>query len=147
MAQIHEVRLLDDLDGSVATETVELSLDGTSYEIDLNHTNGAALRDVLAPFIAAARRSGRPSAAPRRSSPRRPREELAEIRNWARSQGMAVSDRGRLPAEVLEAFATRQSTPSTPALGETAPKSKKARKKKSDVGVSPELSRGAADVL
>lgn len=137
MAQIREVRLVDDLDGSVATETVELSLDGTSYEIDLNDTNGAVLRDALAPFIAAARRAGRPTAAPRRSGARRPREELAEIREWARSQGLTVSDRGRLPAEVLDAFAARHSEVPAPVpvpVQEEAPpkRAKKARKMKAE---------------
>lgn len=145
MAQIHDVRLVDDLDGSVATETVHLSLDGTSYEIDLNDTNGAALRDALAPFIAAARRAGLPTAAPRRSGSRRSRGELAEIRDWARSQGLAVSGRGRLAAEVLDAFATRHSEASASAQEGAPPKRvKKGRKTKVEAAALPELAPGVA---
>src|SRR6187549_721025 len=62
MAQITEVRLLDDLDGGEAAESMSFSLDGKSYEIDLNEKHAAALRDAFAPFIGSARRAGGPAA-------------------------------------------------------------------------------------
>ena len=58
MAQKVHITLEDDLDGGEATETVSFGLDGRTYEIDLNDKNAAALRDALARYVAAARRSG-----------------------------------------------------------------------------------------
>ena len=110
MAQIREVRLVDDLDGDQADETVEFAIDGKSYEIDLSGANAGKLRDAVAEFVAAARRvtgrRGRASAAVG-AAPRRPaidREQNQAIREWARKRDMKVSDRGRIPSEVLEAY-------------------------------------------
>ena len=58
MAQQTTVRFIDDLDGSDASSTVTFALDGRSYEIDLSEDNAAKLRDALAPFVDAARKSG-----------------------------------------------------------------------------------------
>jgi hypothetical protein len=109
VAQIREIRLVDDLDGDVADETVEFGVDGKNYEIDLSTANAKKLRDALAEFVASARRSGgrrrgggAPAAAARR--PSIDREQNQAIREWARKRGMKVSDRGRIPAEVLEAY-------------------------------------------
>ena len=109
MAQIREIRLVDDLDGEVADETVEFGVDGKNYEIDLSTANAKKLRDALAEFVASARRAGgrrrgggAPAAAARR--PSIDREQNQAIREWARKRGMKVSDRGRIPAEVLEAY-------------------------------------------
>jgi hypothetical protein len=116
MAQKVVVSLVDDLDASEADETVEFGLDGASYEIDLSDANAAKLRDELADFVAHARRSGgrrrsssAPAAAPRRrgSGGGRAavdREQNQAIREWARKQGMTVSERGRIPSEVSEAY-------------------------------------------
>lgn len=114
VAQKVSVVLVDDLDGSEADETVSFTLDGSSYEIDLNWSNAAALRDALAPWVGAARRAGRASSAPasRRSSRSgsRPaaagsdRERVQAIRQWARTNGHNVSERGRLSADVLAAY-------------------------------------------
>jgi nucleoid-associated protein Lsr2 len=119
VAQIREIRLVDDLDGEAADETVEFGIDGKSYEIDLSKENAVRLRDALADFVSAARRaggrrrgggsagtgtgSGGAGAAPKgRASI--DREQNQAIRDWARKRGMKVSDRGRIPAEVLEAY-------------------------------------------
>lgn len=110
MAQIREIRLVDDLDGEVADETVEFGVDGKNYEIDLSKENAGKLRDLLAEFIASARKAGgrrRAASAPAAPAARRPsidREQNQGIREWARKRGMKVSDRGRIPAEVLEAY-------------------------------------------
>jgi hypothetical protein len=109
VAQIREIRLIDDLDGEAADETVEFGVDGKNYEIDLSKRNAEKLRDSLAAFVASARRAG---GARRRggasSGPaRRPsidREQNQAIRDWARKRGMKVSDRGRIPADVLDAY-------------------------------------------
>lgn len=114
MAQKVNVVLVDDLDGSEAVETISFTIDGGSYEIDLNAANAEALRDAFAPWVGAARRAGRTSTAlgTRRSSRggSRPaaagsdRERVQAIRAWARDNGHNVSERGRLSADVLAAF-------------------------------------------
>jgi hypothetical protein len=110
MAQKVTVSLVDDMDGSTAAETVEFSLDGVSYEIDLSDANAKKLRDAMSGYVSAARRAGgrrRSAGATRRPGGARPsvdREQNAAIREWARKQGMKISDRGRIPAEVLEAY-------------------------------------------
>jgi len=108
MAQKVNIVLVDDIDGSEATETVSFGLDGTSYEIDLNDTNAAALRDALAAYVGHARKVGsarrgrRTSAAAAAAAAGGP--SAREIRDWARSNGYDVPDRGRVSAEVREAF-------------------------------------------
>jgi hypothetical protein len=114
MAQKTMVTLVDDLDGSEADETVEFGLDGVSYEIDLNDTHAKTLRDQLADYVAHARRQGRAPRITRRTSSARAtkkngsgavdREQSRAVRDWARQNGYTVSDRGRIPTEVTEAY-------------------------------------------
>jgi hypothetical protein len=118
MAQKVVVSLVDDLDSSEADETVEFGLDGATYEIDLSEANATTLRDRLADYVAHARRSGgrrrsAPAAAASSGSRRSSggggraavdREQNQAIREWARKQGMTVSERGRIPSEVSEAY-------------------------------------------
>ena len=106
MAQRVHVVLEDDLDGSEATETVSFALDGTSYEIDLNDENASALRDALSGYIGHARKSGRPRRGPARAGSSS-KTSAGEIRDWARSNGYEVSERGRVPRQVVEAFEAR----------------------------------------
>lgn len=103
------VTLVDDIDGSEAEESVEFSIDGKAYEIDLSTANSSRLRDALAPYISAARRSGgrRSSGSAASAAPSRPstdREQNQAIREWAVAQGMKISERGRIPSNVLEAY-------------------------------------------
>ncbi|WP_225755115.1 Lsr2 family protein [Actinotalea sp. Marseille-Q4924] len=111
MAQKNVVMLIDDLDGGDADETVSFSLDGVSYEIDLNAENAAKLRDAFASWVGHGRRvGGRTRSAgrrPARSSGGAGGGNSTEIREWARSNGYTVSDRGRIPAEVKAAFDNR----------------------------------------
>jgi hypothetical protein len=117
MATMTTVTLVDDLDGSEASGSVSFALDGASYEIDLSEDNAEKLRDALAGYVASARRvdggrrgPGRPKAAAKpakavrgaRTAP--DREQTAAVREWARSNGYEVSERGRLSATVLSAF-------------------------------------------
>ena len=111
MAQIQEIRLVDDLDGNEADETLEFGIDGRNYEIDLSKENATRLRDAFAEFVGSARRlsggRGRRPAAAAAATTRRPsidREQNQAIRDWARKRGMKVSDRGRIPGEVLDAY-------------------------------------------
>ncbi|MQY08694.1 histone-like nucleoid-structuring protein Lsr2 [Actinomadura macrotermitis] len=105
MAQKVEVLLVDDIDGGEADETVTFSLDGITYEIDLSKKNAARLREGLEPFVAGARKArksaGRPVKTTRTAGNR---ERSAEIREWAKSHNIAVNERGRIPATVIEKF-------------------------------------------
>jgi hypothetical protein len=103
MAQKITVALEDDIDGGPADETVRFGLGGADYEIDLSRKNAAAFRRQLAPFIEHARRAGRgPRRRPGRTASSR--ERSADIRAWAKDQGITVSDRGRIPASVAEQY-------------------------------------------
>ncbi len=108
MAQKVNIILVDDLDGSEATETVAFGLDGTSYEIDLNDAHAEELRAALAGYVGHARKvagSKRGRKSPSSSASTAANGTSAsEIRDWARSNGMDVPDRGRIPANVREAF-------------------------------------------
>lgn len=115
-------QLVDDLDGTVlevgSGETVLFSLDGTAYEIDLTDENAAALRAAFGPFIAAARSvSARAGSGVRNASTSNPRgsgegrrqkragqRDYAPVREWAAGNGYTLSERGRVPAAVLEAY-------------------------------------------
>lgn len=102
MAQKIHVVLIDDLDQSEADETVSFGLDGSTYEIDLSEGNAASLREALAPYVAQGRRlnggkRGRKSVTSVGPSAR-------ELRDWARSNGFEVSERGRVSAEIRQAF-------------------------------------------
>ena len=110
MAKQTTVTLVDDLDGSVADEQVEFAFEGKSYEIDLSSANSARLREALAPFVSAARRtsgrrrSGGAVATSATSRPSTDREQNQAIREWAQQQGLKISERGRIPSNVLEAY-------------------------------------------
>jgi nucleoid-associated protein Lsr2 len=103
MAQKVNIVLVDDIDGSEASETVSFGLDGTSYEIDLNAKNAKALRDALASYVGHGRKAGG-SRRGRRSAAANLGPSSKEIRDWARSNGYEVSDRGRVSAEIRQAF-------------------------------------------
>lgn len=112
MAEKVSVELIDDIDGSEAEESVVFALDGVDYEIDLSAKNAAELRDSLGQFIEHARRTGgRKQAGKVARQATKPaakesgdREENRAIREWAREQGYDVSDRGRIPSEVVDAY-------------------------------------------
>lgn len=117
MARKTIVTLVDDLTGEAAESisTVEFALDGRAYELDLTDENSAKLHDALAPYVNAARKLGgrrRSGARPGRgvtSTRRGPgynRQTLKSIREWAKKNGYNVRDRGRLPAEVVQAWET-----------------------------------------
>jgi len=103
MAQKVTVALEDDLDGGPADETVRFAIDGTDYEIDLRTSHADGFRKQLAPYIEHARKAGR-------LHPGRPgrtaasRQNTGDIRAWAKDRGIAVNDRGRIPASVAEQY-------------------------------------------
>jgi hypothetical protein len=112
MAQKVTVTLVDDLDGGQADETVEFALDGVSYQIDLSNDNATELRDALANYVTSARRAGgRKKPGPRPGAGRAAagatsadREQNQAIREWARKRGLKVSDRGRIPADIVDQY-------------------------------------------
>lgn len=108
MAKRTTVTLVDDLSGDPADETVTFGLDGASFEIDLSQNHAGVLRDILADYVKHGRKLGRAPAAaskPSRSgTDRGAREKSTAIREWAKRNGLPVSDRGRISAEVLGAF-------------------------------------------
>lgn len=110
MAQKVTVVLVDDIDKGPADETVSFSLDGVSYEIDLSAKNAAAFRDSLAQYVGPARRVGSRGSSGRAQgrTPGRRRStgdnRTAQIREWARSNGHQVNERGRISATVVDAY-------------------------------------------
>ncbi|MDA8369741.1 MAG: Lsr2 family protein [Nocardiopsaceae bacterium] len=99
-----EVLLIDDIDGGEADETVQFSLDGTDYEIDLSADNTKNLREVLAPYTEAARKVKRTPRNARVQKKAGDRERSRRIRAWAKSQGKPVNERGRIPADIIAEY-------------------------------------------
>ncbi len=104
MAKRTQVLLVDDLDGGDADETVSFSVDGVSYEIDLSTKNAASLRDTFGRYVGAARRVGGRARSRSATGSSRRDDRSAQIREWARSTGHKVSDRGRIPADLAAKF-------------------------------------------
>jgi Lsr2 len=106
VAQKIQTLFIDDLDGSAAEGTVRFGLDGTEYEIDLNTEHAQALRDALALYVGAARRTSGAARRPARTGRRAAANGLntTEVREWAKAQGIEVKDRGRVPAELIVKF-------------------------------------------
>ncbi len=101
MEQRVQVVLIDDMDGGEAVETVAFGIDQYGYEIDLSEENAARLREVFAPWIAHARKV-RTTSRPSRPGPIGPSSH--DVRAWAQAQGIPVSRRGRVPAEVVASY-------------------------------------------
>lgn len=102
MAQRTQILYVDDIDGSEAEGTIRFGFDGVDYEIDLNKKHSDALAKALSPYIAAARRAPgtrRPGRGKRAS-----KQSQTDVRAWARAQGLQVSERGRIPGDVLAKY-------------------------------------------
>ena len=104
-------KLIDDLDGGEAAETVNFALDGTPYDIDLSRKNAAALRKTLERYVKAARRSKAAAGSPRRSSPQPTRGkksardyDIAQLREWAGANKVNIPSRGRIPQAVVDQY-------------------------------------------
>ena len=109
VAQKVQVLLVDDLDGGEADETVTFAVDGVSYEIDLTTENADKLRKLLAPYVEHGRRIGGRSTRGRGKGARSAAsaassQDTAKIRRWAKENGYEVNDRGRVPAQIREAY-------------------------------------------
>jgi hypothetical protein len=103
MAKQIQVVITDDIDGGEAHETIAFGLDGASLEIDLNKLNAAQFRKTVAPYIEHGRRVSR-GRRPRAARPARDRGHSSDVREWAKQQGIQVSERGRIPASVVSQY-------------------------------------------
>jgi Lsr2 len=101
MAQKVTVELTDDLDGSQADWTVRFAVDGTAYEIDLSKRNAAAMRRTFDRYVEHARKASQGARRGRPGRSSRDRGHSAAVREWAKEQGITVSERGRIPASVV----------------------------------------------
>lgn len=111
MAQRTIVRLIDDIDGGEADETVEFSFRGQAFEIDLAAEHIKEMAEFLGPFMEAGRKTSAPTIRGRATrsvaSAAARREDYNDVRRWAAENGYTVSNRGRIAREVLEAYRNR----------------------------------------
>jgi len=98
------VELIDDLDGSKAEVTLHFAVEGVEYEIDLAKTNETVFYDALRPFFAAARRTNKPAPSPKRSRGANRDYDPVKVREWAKTQGIELGERGRIPGNVIQAY-------------------------------------------
>jgi hypothetical protein len=105
MAQKIQTLFIDDIDGSAAEGTVRFALDGTDYEIDLSSKHSDELRDILADYIARARKAdGTTLRATTRGSRKTSAIDTVAIRAWAREHGYDIKERGRVPTDVVAKY-------------------------------------------
>lgn len=104
MAQKVEIILIDDLDDGHADETIRFGVDGSEYEIDLSTAHADEFRSAVRSYMDAGRKISRTKSAPSITR----NQETAKIRDWARKSGRKVSSRGRISAEVAEAYRAAQ---------------------------------------
>ena len=109
MAQQFQVRYIDDIDGTEQGDeanSISFAFDGKEYSIDLSDENAEAFREVMAPYIDAGHRvTGGKGKSPRKAAAKTASGDTKAIREWARNNNFDVSDRGRIPADVMEAYA------------------------------------------
>jgi hypothetical protein len=103
MAKTTVVTMTDDLDGTKADRTVSFGWDGATYEIDLSKKNASALQKALAPYLEAGRKVRGTGTRGRRTTSSA-KTDLTAVRAWARANGHQVSNRGRVPAAIIEAY-------------------------------------------
>jgi hypothetical protein len=103
VAQKIQTIFVDDIDGGEAEGTVRFGLDGADYEIDLSVAHSEELHKAFAPYIAHARKVGgiRRAVRGRRGGSA---IDTHKIREWARSQGIDIKERGRLPGDIVEKY-------------------------------------------
>lgn len=106
MARKTVVELIDDLDGSKADETVTFGIDGVTYQIDLSADHAKNLRSIFEMYVKAGRKV---TTRPRRKG-RASKIDTRAVRKWAQAQGYEVSERGRIPQHILDAYQKQTST-------------------------------------
>ncbi|QIX26940.1 Lsr2 family protein [Nocardioides sp. JQ2195] len=109
MAKTTLIQITDDLDGSKHAQEISFAFQGTDYTIDLGKKNLAGLEKALKPYISAATKVPRSSNRTSRSTkPKATNQNLTAVRKWAASNGLEISDRGRIPKAVLEQYSAAQ---------------------------------------
>ena len=103
MAKTTITHITDDFDGSSDARTVEFSYKGTHYSIDLAEKNEAKFDKAMERFILAATQVKARASSGRRTTSN-PRKDFSAVRKWAKGQGLAVSERGRIPKEIVEQY-------------------------------------------
>ncbi len=131
-------RLIDDIDGGDASETVMFGLEGVQYEIDLSEDNAGKLREALADYVVAGTRVGRSSGTWRPGitpgARRGSRVDNKAVRVWAAENGYELSDRGRIPGNIVDAYTEALKRPAAPAeTSEDAPAKPRKRASKKAV--------------
>ena len=115
--EITDVQLIDDMDGSSpATTTIEFSVGGKNYIIDLSEQHAAEFNEALAPYIEHARRARRAPTNKRKArssseAARIKRQKNAEIRAWAQENGHTIAKRGQLSQEIIDTYEAAHTTP------------------------------------
>lgn len=114
--EITDIQLIDDIDGTPATTTIEFSVNGKNYIIDLSEANAAAFNEALAPYIEHARRAPANKRKARKSrssseAARAKRQRNAQIRDWAIANGVTVAKRGQLGQDIIDAYEAAHATP------------------------------------
>jgi hypothetical protein len=105
MAQKVQTIFIDDIDGGEADGTVRFGIDGAEYEIDLSAAHSDELRKALGTYVEHGRKvSGVARRASRGAGRRASTIDTAKVREWAKSQGLQIKDRGRVPADVIEKY-------------------------------------------
>jgi len=104
VAQRTVITLVDDLDHKEIEadgQTIRFAYQGIQYEIDLSEKNAKRFDKAISPFVAAARRVSTRSLRPKAVAAA---PDTKAVRNWARANGIQVSDRGRVAAHVVEQY-------------------------------------------
>ena len=91
---------IDDMTGEEITDVrhVEFAFRGVEYRLDLSPESFVEMQEVFAPWVENATR------VPKR---RRAKRDLNDVRAWAKANGFEVSDKGRVPKKVLDAYDAR----------------------------------------
>lgn len=105
MAKQINVALIDDVDGSPATQTVKFAVGSEKYDLDLSDENAQRFNEAMRPFVLAAKRVAKNAKAIRAADPGLATEQQQAIRDWCNAHGFPVAARGRIPKDAMEAFA------------------------------------------
>lgn len=108
MALQYQAQYIDDIDGTDlgdSAETITFSFNGKDYTIDLGEANAEAFHEAITPYVEAAQKvSGAKRRSTRKSGGKNSAGDTKAIRAWARENGYNVSERGRIPADVMAAY-------------------------------------------
>ena len=101
------VEVVDDFDGTPADQTVRFAFNGASYEIDLTRAHFEEFAEAIQPYIKVGRKTGSTRRRGNAGNPAQ-RLETAKIRAWAKEEGYELSERGRIPASIVEDYRKAQ---------------------------------------